>query len=117
MTAIASAAAASAAVSTATQKLNRASALRVAVRSTCFVVRPERGTFNQLLPRYVVGGRGPSPWSGRPQRRCCVFAAALITTPVSNSATISQSTLPVTTYTTAPTIAATITRMATNQKN
>jgi hypothetical protein len=48
VTAIANAAAASAAVSTATQKLNRASAPRVAVRSTCFAMRPERDTFNQF---------------------------------------------------------------------
>src|ERR1019366_4192564 len=57
VTAITSAIAASAAVSTATQKLNRASALPVAVRSTWFGMRLERCTFNQPLPRHVVVDR------------------------------------------------------------
>ena len=51
------------------------------------------------------------------QARFREFAKLLITTLVAKRATISHSTLPVVTYTTAPTIAATITRTATAQKN
>jgi hypothetical protein len=49
--------------------------------------------------------------------RCFAFETLLITTLVARSATISQSRLPVARYTTAPTMAATMTRMATAQKN
>ena len=116
VTAITSAAAASAAVSTATQRLNRGSALRVAVRSPWFEVRADGGTFNQLYRATLVGDEA------RRHGRIALSADIRVRHAVDHgtgrsSATISQRTLPVAKNTTTPTMAATITRIATAQSN